>query len=169
VTPDILNCAKAINNAAVPMGAVLAKRAIHDTIVNGAPDGQIEFLHGYTYSAHPLACAAAIATQQLYVDEQTFARAAEIAPYWENALHGLKGTKHVIDVRNLGLVGGVELAPREGKPGARAFETHVRCFEAGALVRFTGDIIALSPPLIIDKPQIDRLVETLQKAIASVD
>jgi beta-alanine--pyruvate transaminase len=169
VTPDILTCAKAINNAAVPMGAVLAKRAIHDTIVNGAPAGQIEFMHGYTYSAHPLACAAAVATQQLYVDEQLFERARAIAPYFESVLHELKGARHVIDIRNLGLVGGIELEPRPGAPGKRALEAHVRCFETGALVRFTGDILAFSPPLIIEKAQVDRLFETVRQALNAID
>jgi beta-alanine--pyruvate transaminase len=168
VKPDILTCAKAINNAAVPMGAVIVRNDIHDTVVNGAPEGMIEFMHGYTYSAHPLACAAAIATQKLYQEEKLFDRARELAPYWEAAVHQLKGTRHVIDVRNLGLVAGIELEPRAGAPGKRAFETHVKCFETGTLVRFTGDIIAMSPPLIIEKPQIDRLVDNLRAAIESV-
>jgi beta-alanine--pyruvate transaminase len=169
ITPDLLTCAKAINNAAVPMGAVIANNAIYDTIVNAAPEGQIEFLHGYTYSAHPLACAALLATQQLYVDEQLFARAQALAPKWEAALHGLKGTRHVIDIRNLGLVGGIELEPRPGAAGKRALEAHVRCFEAGVLVRFTGDILALSPPLIIDEEQIGRIVETIRAALDSIE
>jgi beta-alanine--pyruvate transaminase len=169
ITPDILTCAKAINNAAVPLGAVLASDAVHDTIVNSAPDGAIEFLHGYTYSGHPLACAAVVATQKLYAEEKLFDRAREMAPYWEQALHSLKGTRHVIDIRNLGLVGGIELEPRAGSPARRGFEAHVRCFEAGALVRFTGDILALSPPLVIEKAQIDRLVETIGAVLKSID
>jgi beta-alanine--pyruvate transaminase len=169
ITPDLLTCAKAINNAAVPMGAVIAKNEIYDTIVNAAPEGQIEFLHGYTYSAHPLACAALLATQQLYVDEQLFARAQALAPKWEAALHSLKGAKHVIDIRNLGLVGGIELEPRAGAAGRRALEAHVKCFEAGVLVRFTGDILALSPPLIIDEAQIGQIVETLRSALAAIE
>jgi beta-alanine--pyruvate transaminase len=169
ITPDLLTCAKAINNAAVPMGAVIAKNEIYETITNAAPEGTIEFLHGYTYSAHPLACAALLATQQLYVDEQLFARAQKMAPLFEAALHTLKGARHVIDVRNLGLVGGIELEPRAGAVGRRAFETHVKCFEAGALVRFTGDIIALSPPLIIDEAQIGQLVATIRAALAAID
>jgi len=169
ITPDILTCAKAINNAAVPMGAVIAKNSIHDTIVNSAPEGQIEFLHGYTYSAHPLACAALLATQKLYVEEQLFARAATMAPGWETALHSLKGARHVIDIRNLGLVGGIELEPRAGGAGKRALEAHVRCFEAGVLVRFTGDILALSPPLIIEPAQIERIVETIRAVLQTID
>jgi len=169
ITPDILTCAKAINNAAVPLGAVLASDAVHEAIVNGAPEGAIEFLHGYTYSGHPLACAAVVATQKLYADEGLFDRAREIAPYWEQALHSLKGARHVIDIRNLGLVGGIELEPRPGAPAKRGLEAHVKCFEAGALVRFTGDILAMSPPLVIEKAQIDQLVETIGAVLQSID
>ena len=169
ITPDLLTCAKAINNAAVPMGAVLAKNEIYDTIVNAAPEGQIEFLHGYTYSAHPLACAALLATQQLYVDEQLFARAQAMAPKLEAALHSLKDARHVIDIRNLGLVGGIELEPRAGAVGKRGLEAHVKCFDAGVLVRFTGDILALSPPLIIEEAQIGRIVETIRTALHSIE
>jgi beta-alanine--pyruvate transaminase len=169
ITPDLLTCAKAINNAAVPMGAVIAKNEIYDTIVNAAPEGQIEFLHGYTYSAHPLACAALLATQQLYVDEQLFARSKAMAPKLEAALHSLKGARHVIDIRNLGLVGGIELEPRAGAVGRRALEAHVKCFEAGVLVRFTGDILALSPPLIIEEAQIGQIVETIRAALQSIE
>ena len=169
ITPDLLTCAKAINNAAVPMGAVIARNEIYDAIVNAAPEGQIEFLHGYTYSAHPLACAALLATQQLYVDEQLFARAQALAPKWEAALHTLKGAKHVIDIRNLGMVGGIELEPRAGAIGRRGLEAHVKCFEAGVLVRFTADILALSPPLIIEEEQIGRIVETIRTALQSIE
>ncbi|HQR69814.1 MAG TPA: aspartate aminotransferase family protein [Burkholderiaceae bacterium] len=169
ITPDLLTCAKAINNAAVPMGAVIARNEIYETIMNAAPEGQIEFLHGYTYSSHPLACAALLATQQLYVDEQLFARAQTLAPLWEAALHSLKGTRHVIDIRNLGMVGGIELEPRAGAAGRRGLETHVKCFEAGVLVRFTGDILALSPPLIIEEKHIARIVDTLRTVLTAVE
>ncbi|MCK6430658.1 MAG: aspartate aminotransferase family protein [Burkholderiaceae bacterium] len=169
VTPDLLTCAKAINNAAVPMGAVIAKNGIFDAIVNAAPEGQIEFLHGYTYSAHPLACAALIATQKLFAEEQLFERARQMAPHFEAALHSLKGARHVIDIRNLGLVGGIELEPRPGAPGRRGLEAHVKCFEAGVLVRFTADILALSPPLIIEKEQIERIVETIRGVLGQLD
>jgi beta-alanine--pyruvate transaminase len=169
VTPDILTCAKAINNAAVPMGAVIVKTSVFDTIVHAAPEGQIEFLHGYTYSAHPLACAALLATQKLFAEEKLFERADALAPHFEAALHSLKGARHVIDIRNLGLVGGIELEPRPGAPGARGLQAHVKCFEAGVLVRFTGDILALSPPLIIEKAQIERIVETIRDVLARID
>jgi beta-alanine--pyruvate transaminase len=168
VTPDIITCAKALNNAAVPMGAVIVKNEIHDAIVRAAPEGQIEFFHGYTYSGHPLACAAAVAAQKLYREEQLFDRAQKMAPRFEEALHSLRGARHVIDIRNLGLVGGIEMEPRAGSPGLRGFEAHVRCFEAGVLIRVTGDIIALSPPLIIEEPQIDRIVETIRGALQAI-
>jgi len=169
ITPDLLTCAKAINNAAIPMGAVIAKNEIYDTITNAAPEGAIEFLHGYTYSAHPMACSALLATQKLYVDEQLFARAQAMAPKFEAALHSLKDARHVIDIRNLGIVGGIELEPRAGALGRRGLEAHIRCFEAGVLVRSTGDILALSPPLIIEDAHIERIVETIRTALAGLE
>jgi beta-alanine--pyruvate transaminase len=167
VLPDLMTVAKGLTNAAVPMGAVFVRRGIYDTVVNQAPAG-IELFHGYTYSGHPLAAAAGLATLDLYRTEGLFERAASIAPYWEDALHSLRGTPHVIDIRNLGLVGGIELEPRAGTPGARGFEVFVECFNRGALIRVTGDIIALSPPLIIDKREIDTLVDTVGSVIKAV-
>lgn len=169
VKPDLICMAKAINNASVPMGAVAASRAVHDTIVEATPVGAIEFMHGYTYSGHPLAAAAVVATQKLYRDEQIFERAAAIAPYLEQSVHALRGTRHVVDVRNLGVVAGIELEPRAGSPGLRAYEALVKCFDAGVLIRTTGDILALSPPLIIEKPQIDRIVATIREVLVSID
>ena len=162
-----MTVAKGLTNAAVPMGAVFVRHKIYDTVVNSAPAG-IELFHGYTYSGHPLAAAAGLATLELYETEGLFQRAASLAPYWEDALHSLRGLPHVIDIRNLGLVGGIELEPRAGAPGARAFEIFVDCFNRGVLARVTGDIIALSPPLIIEKSQIDELVGTLADAIKAV-
>src|SRR5215510_1210889 len=127
VTPDMMTTAKGLTNAAVPMGAVFVRHGIYDTVVTSAPTG-IELFHGYTYSGHPLAAAAGLATLELYETERLFDRAASLASYWEDALHSLKGLPHVIDVRNLGLVGGIELEPRNGAPGARAFEVFVDCF-----------------------------------------
>jgi beta-alanine--pyruvate transaminase len=167
VLPDLMTVAKGLTNAAVPMGAVFVRHGIYDTVVNQAPTG-IELFHGYTYSGHPLAAAAGLATLDLYRTEGLFERAASIAPYWEDALHSLRGAPHVIDIRNLGLVGGIELEPRAGAPGGRGFDVFVECFNRGALIRVTGDIIALSPPLIIDKRQIDTLVETVGAAIKAV-
>lgn len=164
VTPDILTLAKGLTNATVPMGAVAATRHVHDTVVNGSPEG-IEFYHGYTYSGHPLAAAAGIATLGVYREEGLFARAAALAPAWEEAIHGLRDCPHVIDIRNLGLVAGIELAAREGKVGARAMEAFHRAFDAGLLIRVTGDIIALSPPLIVSEAQIGEIVDKLRAVL----
>jgi beta-alanine--pyruvate transaminase len=142
---------------------VLVSPAIYETFMKG-PDG-IELFHGYTYSAHPAACAAGLATLGLYEREGLLTRAAALAKYWEDAAHALRGLPNVIDVRNYGLILGLELAPVPGKPGARGFEVFSRCFERGVLVRQTGDVIALSPPLIIEKPQIDQIFATLSEAL----
>jgi beta-alanine--pyruvate transaminase len=168
VTPDIITMAKAINNAAVPMGGVAVSRTIHDTVVNSGAPGAIELFHGYTYSAHPLAAAAAIATQDLYRREGLFERAHSLAPKFEAAAHALRDAPHVKDVRNLGLVAGIELDSRDGAPGARAYEVFVKCFEAGVLIRFTGDILAFSPPLIITEEEIERLFGTVREVLAKV-
>ena len=167
VTPDLLTMAKGFTNGAVPMGAVGVRRPIYQAIVDSAPAG-IELFHGYTYSGHPLASAAGLATLDLYAEEGLFERAASLAPYWEDALHTLRDAPNVIDVRNIGLVGGIELEPRSGAPGSRGFDTFVRCFERGVLIRVTGDTIALSPPLIIDRSQIDELTGVLGEVLAEV-
>jgi beta-alanine--pyruvate transaminase len=168
VTPDLMTLAKGITNAAVPMGAVAVKQMVYDTVVNAHGENAIEFFHGYTYSGHPLAAAAACATLDLYKNENLIARAKEIAPYFEQAMHSLKGTPHVIDVRNMGLVAGVELEPYAGKPSAKAYEVFTRCYQKGILVRYTGDILAFSPPLIIEKKEIDQLVSVLADVLKSV-
>src|SRR5579863_2988435 len=168
VTPDLITMAKAINNAVVPMGAVAAHRNVHDTIVGSGAPGAIELFHGYTYSAHPAATAAAVATLDLYRKEALFERAASLAPAFETAAHALRGAPHVKDVRNLGLVAGIELESRDGAPGARAYEAFVKCFEAGVLVRYTGDILAFSPPLIVDEEQIARIFGTVKDVLASM-
>jgi beta-alanine--pyruvate transaminase len=164
VTPDILTMAKGLTNAAVPMGAVAVHDKIFRTIVDEAPAG-IELFHGYTYSGHPLAAAAAVATIDLYVHEDLPARARSMEGYFEDAAHSLKGLPNVIDVRNLGLVAGIELQGRAGKPTDRAVRIFHRCFDAGVLIRTTGDIIALSPPLIVEKTHIDRIFGTIADAI----
>ena len=169
VQPDLITTAKGLNSGTVPMGAVLVHDRIHDTVVNTGPDNMIELFHGYTYSAHPVAVAAALATLKLYKDEALFERAAEMAPYWQDAIHGLKGAPHVIDIRNSGLVGGIELEPRAGKPTARAYDAFVKAYEKGLLVRTTGDIIALSPPLIIEKNHIDQMFDILTDVLAAVE
>jgi beta-alanine--pyruvate transaminase len=164
VTPDMIACAKGITNGAVPMGAVIAKQHIYDAFMNG-PEHLIEFFHGYTYSAHPLACAAGLATLETYADEGLLTRAQEMGKYFEDAVHSMKGLPNVIDCRNFGLVGGVELTPLPGEPAKRAFNVFLECWQQGVLVRTTGDIVALSPPLIIEKQHIDRVVDVLGKAI----
>ena len=168
VTPDLITLAKAINNAAVPMGAVAASTSVHDAIVQGGTPGAIELFHGYTYSAHPVASAAAIATLELYRKEQLFERARDLAPTFEQAAHALADAPYVKDVRNLGLVAGIELESRPGAPGARAYEAFVKCFEAGVLVRYTGDILAFSPPLIISEEQIGRIFDTVREALSTI-
>ena len=164
VTPDIITAAKGLTNGCVPMGAVFVKQEIHDAFMNG-PEHLIEFFHGYTYSAHPLACAAGLATLETYADEGLLTRAASLQGYFADALHGLKGLPNVIDVRNVGLVGGIELAPLPGEPAKRAFSVFLDCYEKGVLIRTTGDTIALSPPLIIEKSQIDQIVDTIGGAL----
>ena len=161
VIPDILCLAKGLTNGSVPMGAVMVRKGIYDGMMAAAPENTIELFHGYTYSGHPLACAAALASLDVFEEEQLFKRAGDLAPYFEDAVHSLRELPHVIDVRNMGMVAGIELEPIPGKPTARAFEAFQRCYEKGVLIRTTGDIIALSPPLIISKPQIDELVGTL--------
>ena len=164
VTPDIMTMAKGLTNAAVPMGAVAVRNGVYDAIVNGMPAG-IEFFHGYTYSGHPLAAAAAIATLELHKTEDLPGRARAMEPYWEDAVHSLKSAPNVIDIRNFGLIGGIELSSRPGKPGTRAMDVFRRCFDKGVLVRVTGDIVALSPPLIVENAHVDRLIGTLDEAI----
>jgi beta-alanine--pyruvate transaminase len=159
-----MTVAKGITNGAVPMGAVFVRHDIYETVVNAVESG-IEFFHGYTYTGHPLACAGALATLAVYREEGLFERAASLAPYWEEAIHSLRGEPHVIDIRNLGLVAGIELESRPGKPGTRALDGHIDCFNRGLLIRVTADIIALSPPLIIEKSEIDQLVEILKASL----
>ena len=166
IQPDIIVMAKGLTNAAVPMGAVVCSTAIYDTFMEAAPPDAIEFFHGYTYSAHPLACAAAIASIEVYREENIFQRAADMSSYFETAAHQLKGLPNVKDIRNLGMVCGIELEPQSGKTTTRAFDVFHRCFwQKNLLIRTTGDIIALSPPLIISKTEIDCLFGRLAEAI----
>ena len=168
VIPDIITTAKGVSNGVIPMGAVFVKKEIHDAFMTG-PEHMIEFFHGYTYSGNPIACAAAIATLDTYKEEGLLTRGAELAPYWEDALHSLKDAPNVIDVRNIGLVGAIELKPLDGQPTKRAFSAFVKAFEKGVLIRTTGDIIALSPPLIVDKRQIDQIVDVIRTVLYEVD
>jgi beta-alanine--pyruvate transaminase len=164
VMPDMITMAKGLTNGAVPMGAVAAKNEIYQAFMQG-PDNAIELFHGYTYSAHPVACAAGLATQQIYRRDGLLTRARDMAGYWADAVHALKGLPHVIDLRNLGLIGAVELESIPGKPGARAFDAFLRAFEKGILIRVTGDIIALSPPLIIERSHVDELFGKLAEVL----
>ncbi|MGQ0539428.1 MAG: aspartate aminotransferase family protein [Gemmatimonadaceae bacterium] len=168
VLPDIMTVAKGITNGSVPLGAAIVRRGIYESVL-GAVESGIEFFHGYTYSGHPLAAAAGLATLDVYREEGLFARAAELAPYWEEGLHSLRGAPNVIDIRNLGLMGAIELAAREQHSGARAAEVMADCFNSeNVLVRVTGDIIALSPPLVIEREQIDQIVERIARSLRRV-
>lgn len=167
VIPDMVTVAKGLTNGTIPMGAVFVRKHIYDAFMN-APDNTIELFHGYTYSGHPMAAAAALATLDTYEEEGLFQRAQELSTYWENAVHNLRSLPHVIDTRNLGLVAGIELEPLPGKPTARAFECFLRCYEKGLLIRTTGDIIALSPPLIIEKHQIDQMFDILAGVLREI-
>src|SRR5688572_455649 len=168
VTPDIMVTAKGLTNGVIPMGAVLVSAEIHDAFMGG-PEHVIEFFHGYTYSGNPIASAAGLATLETYKEEGLLTRGAELAPYFEEALHSLKGLPHVIDIRNIGLVGAIELEPVAGQPTKRAFSAFLKAFEAGILIRTTGDIIAMSPPLIVEKSHIDTLVGTLADILKGLE
>jgi beta-alanine--pyruvate transaminase len=167
VLPDMMTTAKGLTNGVIPMGAVLTTAAIHDAFMGG-PEHMIELFHGYTYSGNPIAAAAAIATLDTYKEEGLFERAAEMATYWQEALHALRGTRHVIDIRNLGLIGAVELEPMAGEPTKRAFAAFLAAYDKGILIRTTGDIIAMSPPLIISKAEIDTLIGTLADVLRTL-
>ncbi|MGH8063022.1 MAG: aspartate aminotransferase family protein [Pseudoxanthomonas sp.] len=161
VLPDMITAAKGLTNGCVPMGAVLVSDDIHDAFMQG-PDNAIDLFHGYTYSGHPLACAAAIATLDTYAEESLFDKAIELGDYWQEGIHSLKGLPNVVDIRNYGLIGAIEMAPRPGAPGTRGYDVFTRAFNHGNLLtRLTGDVLALSPPLIVEKPHIDRIFEVL--------
>ena len=164
VTPDMMTLAKGLTNAAVPMGAVVCRDEIYATFMAESPEG-IELFHGYTYSGHPLAAAAGLAALDIYRDEGLFTRGAELAGYWEDAIQSFKDRPHVIDTRNLGIIGGIELEPMAGRPTKRAVSVFQDCYENGLLIRTTGDIVALSPPLILETGHIDRIVDTLSAAL----
>lgn len=168
VLPDMMTTAKGLTNGVIPMGAVLTTADVHDAFMQG-PEHMIELFHGYTYSGNPIASAAGIATLETYKEEGLFERAAEIAPYWEDALHSLKDARHVIDIRNLGLIGAVELDPIAGEPTKRAFSAFLAAYDRNILIRTTGDIIAMSPPLMISKAQIDELIGTLADVLKKLD
>ncbi|MET3927189.1 beta-alanine--pyruvate transaminase [Devosia sp. 2618] len=168
VTPDIMVTAKGLTNGIIPMGAVMVSSEIHDAFMGG-PEHVIEFFHGYTYSGNPVASAAALATLETYKDEDLLTRGTEMGVHFAEALHSLKGEPHVIDIRNIGMVGAIELEPIAGSPTKRAFSAFLAAYEAGFLIRTTGDIIALSPPLIISKAQIAELIDGIRTVLRSID
>ncbi len=168
VIPDIIITAKGLTSGVIPMGAVFVRDDIHDAFMHG-PEHLIEFFHGYTYSGNPIACAAALGALETYKEEGLFERTTELADYWEDALHSLKDLPHVIDIRNYGLIGAIELEPIAGKPTQRAFNAFLKAFDKNLLIRTTSDIIALSPPLIITKQQIDELFDGLKSVLRSLD
>jgi beta-alanine--pyruvate transaminase len=168
VQPDLMTVAKGLTNGAVPMGAVLVDKDIYAAFMTG-PEQAVEFFHGYTYSGHPAAAAAGLASLDVYEDEGLYARASEMAPVLEDAVHSLKGAKHVIDVRNIGMMAAIELEPRPGEPTLRANEMFRRCFDAGLLIRTTGDALALTPPLIIDEAQIGQIVDTIGTVLKTIN
>ena len=161
----MFTAAKGLANACVPMGAVFCDRAIHDDMMKG-PEATIELFHGYTYSGHPIACAAGLATLDIYAREGLLTRGAALAGHWQKAFHSLRDCPHVIDIRTIGLMAAVELAPRADAAGARAYEAFVHCFNHGQLVRATGDVLAFSPPLIVSEAEIDELVAGVRAALA---
>ncbi|HEY3074845.1 MAG TPA: aspartate aminotransferase family protein [Burkholderiales bacterium] len=167
VLPDLFTTAKGMTNGAVPMGAVFARDSIYDAFMQG-PDG-IELFHGYTYSGHPLACAAGIGALDTYEEEGLLERAASLEKHWEDAIHSLKDARNVVDIRNLGLMGAIELAPKQGTPGSRGYNALVKCFEAGILIRYTGDTLAFSPPLIVEKAQIERIFDAVRRVLQALE
>jgi len=168
VLPDLMTTAKGLTNGVIPMGAVLTSAEVHDAFMTG-PEHMIELFHGYTYSGNPIASAAGLATLETYREEGLFENAASLAPYWEDALHALKDLPHVIDIRNMGLIGAIELEPIAGEPTKRAFTAFLNAYDKNLLIRTTGDIIALSPPLMIDKAQIDELFGKLGDVLKTLD
>ncbi|MGM1317509.1 aminotransferase class III-fold pyridoxal phosphate-dependent enzyme, partial [Serratia marcescens] len=170
VTPDIMNIAKQVTNGAQPMGAVVVRPEIYHTFMNGGePDYQLEFPHGYTYSAHPVSCAVALATLDILQREQMVERVQALAPYFERAVHSLQGAKHVADIRNIGLAAGITLAARPGEPARRPFDAAMRCWESGFYVRYGGDTLQLAPPFISSEAQIDALINAVGDALNATE
>jgi beta-alanine--pyruvate transaminase len=167
VMPDLITTAKGITNGTVPMGAVLMKETLYQSFMTG-PENAIEMPHGYTYSSHPVACAAGLGTMEVYEEEGLLTRVGELAKYWEDAAHAMRDCPHVVDIRNIGLIAAIELAPRAGAPGARGLETHIKAFEKGAYIRSTGDVLAFAPPLIIQKAEIDQLFGTAREILRTI-
>lgn len=168
VEPDMVCMAKGLTSGTVPMGAVAVQQSIYDAFMDETPNG-VELFHGYTYSGHPLASAAGIAAMDVYQGEGLFERAAELAPYYEDAMHSLKDARHVIDVRNLGLMAGIEIAPRDGKPGERGFEVFLEGYRRGVFYRLNGEIFQIAPPLISTREHVDQMVDVLRQSLGAID
>lgn len=167
VTPDIITTAKGLTNGVIPMGAVIVREQVYQALMQG-PEQAVELFHGYTYSGHPVAAAAGLATLEVYREEDSFARARALEPVFEEAIHALKGEPHVADIRNFGLMGGIELAPRAGAPGERGFEVFLKCFEAGVVIRNGGDILQFSPFLDSTPDELGRIFDTVRTALRSL-
>lgn len=168
VQPDMITVAKGMTNGAVPMGGVFVSDKIYQTFMDGPPE-MIEFFHGYTYSGHPLACAAGLATLEVYQEEGLFERSRDLEPYFEEAVHSLKGPQHIVDIRNFGLMAALEFAPDPSSKTSRAMKVFLSAFEKGLTVRYTGDVIALSPPFIFEKTHIDQMVDILRRAVQELN
>ena len=170
VTPDIMNTAKQITNGAIPLGAVIASSEIYNTFMQQAtPEHMIEFTHGYTYSGHPVACAAGLATLELMEKENLVQQAADLIPHFESAIHGLKGTQHILDIRNCGLAGALQLAPRDGDPSIRPFEAGMQLWKAGFYVRFGGDCLQFGPTFNTKPEELDRLFDAVGETLGKID
>ena len=168
VTPDIITCAKGMSNGAVPMGGMIASTKVYEAFTQG-PEVAIELMHGYTYSGHPLACAAAIATIDVYEEQDIFANCARVSQRFEEQAHSLKGEPYIVDVRNIGLLAAIDLAPKADAPGSRGAAVGAKCYDAGVLVRASGDTLVISPPLIISESEIDQIFETIRTALRALD
>ncbi|MCY1448372.1 Beta-alanine--pyruvate aminotransferase [compost metagenome] len=169
VTPDIMNVAKQVTNGAIPMGAVIASKEIYDTFMNqNLPEYAVEFTHGYTYSAHPVACAAGLAALDILEKDNLVQQSAELAPHFEKAIHGLKGTKHIVDIRNCGLAGALQIAPRDGDAIVRPFEAGMALWKAGFYVRFGGDTLQFGPTFNAKPEELDRLFDAVGEALNGV-
>ncbi|MCW8944832.1 MAG: aspartate aminotransferase family protein [Sedimenticola sp.] len=167
VVPDIMNVAKGLTNGVIPMGATVARSEIYQTFMSqGGPEYMVEFPHGYTYSANPIACAAGLAALSLFENEKLADRAREMAPYFESGLHSLKGSPLITDIRNFGLAGALQIAPYPGEPARRPYEMAMKCWERGVYVRYGGDTLQLGPALVIEREEIDQLINVLGDVIS---
>jgi beta-alanine--pyruvate transaminase len=166
VQPDMITFAKGVTSGSVPLGGVIVRKEIYDTFM--ASGAGVQFFHGYTYSGHPLAMAAGLGALDTYAEEELFDRANELAHAFEDGIHSMKGLPHVVDCRNLQLIGAIELAPRPGAPGARGFELFEKCWAKGVFVRPIGDVAAVCPPLICEKRHLDTIFSTIADQLKTI-